>query len=330
VREPHPTGPIAIYFSGGAMSLYNGFMTATQAINTINARRTALAVNELLASEEQAEARRLRLDGLKNVVFEGAKIVREAGTLLPTLAPAAFYLALRARPIFGANGVSDADLPDFQDKAFHHDVATRRNEIEQSARQKMDMLTATQVERITQLDAIVPQARALAAWLQLLPLEKGPLNSLSINEGGIRGLINSVGFLFFGSLVVYWIIGLFAPIIAGLIGLLIWACIPVVIAQHLRSPGLREKATRILATAGLSLPPSLGVWRIKENAAEIRTSLAGVPELQVLGSGDLDPRQVQDVATRLDAERSRLWQDVFGTLETQARVAAPSAALRLQ
>ena len=32
------------------MSLYNGFMSATQAINTINARRTALAVNELLAA----------------------------------------------------------------------------------------------------------------------------------------------------------------------------------------------------------------------------------------------------------------------------------------
>ena len=261
------------------MSLYNGFMATTQAINTINARRTALAVSGLLASEEQAEARRIRLEGLKNVVFEGAKIVREAGTLLPTSAPAAFYLALRAGPIFGANGVRDADLPDFQDKAFHHDAATRRNEIEMSARQQMDMSTATRVERITQLDAIVPQVRALAAWLQVLPLVKGPLNNVSANDGGIRSLINSIGFLFFGGIMVYWIIGFFSPIAGGLLNLLIWAGIPVVIAQYVRSPELRAKAVQIMSAADVVLPPSIGTWRIKENAAEIRTSLAGVPEI---------------------------------------------------
>jgi hypothetical protein len=316
------------------MSFYNGFMATTQAINTINARRTALAVSGMLeqqlASSEQSEARRLRLEGLKSVVFEGAKIVREAGNLLPTSAPAAFYLALRAGPIFGTNGVRDADLPDFQDKAFHHDVATRRNEIEQSARQNMDMSTAARIERITQLDVIVPQVRALAAWLQLVPLEKGPLNSLSSNEGGFRGLVNIVCFVFFGSLLVFWIVGLFAPIVAGLLGLLMWAYIPVVIAQHMRSPGLREKATRILSTAGLSLPPSLGVWRIKENAAEIQTSLASVPEIAALGAADLEPHQVQEVAARLDAERRHLWQQVFGSFEVQAPVSSHAVSRPLQ
>jgi hypothetical protein len=316
------------------MSFYNGFMSTTQAINTINARRTALAVSGMLeqqlASSEQAEARRLRLEGLKSVVFEGAKIVREAGTLLPTSAPAAFYLALRAAPIFGANGVRDADLPDFHDKAFHHDVAIRRNEIEQSARQSVNMATATRIERITQLDAIVPQVRALAAWLQLVPLEKGPLNSLSSNEGGFRGLVNIVCFVFFGSLLVFWIVGLFAPIVAGLLGLLMWAYIPVVIAQHLRSPGLRQKAAQILSIAGLSLPPSLGVWRIKENAAEIQTSLAGVPEIAGLGASDLDPGQVQAVAAHLDTERSQLWQQVFGSFEAQAPSSTHAISRSLQ
>ncbi|MDQ2668637.1 MAG: hypothetical protein M3Z05_21965 [Gemmatimonadota bacterium] len=315
------------------MSFYNSFMSTTQAINTINARRTALAVSGMLeqqlASSEQAEARRLRLEGLKSVVFEGAKIVREAGTLLPTSAPAAFYLALRAAPIFGANGVRDADLPDFQDKAFHHDVAIRRSEIEQSARQSVDMATAARIERITQLDAIIPQVRALAAWLQIIPLEKGPLNSLSTNEGGIRGLVNIIGFLFFGSLIVFWLVGLFAPIIAGLLGLLIWAYIPVVVAQHVRSPGLRQKATQILGTAGLSLPPSLGVWRIKENAAEIRESLAGVPEIAGLGASDLEPSQVQAVAAQLDTERSHLWQQVFGPFESQAQPSTHAISRRL-
>jgi hypothetical protein len=263
------------------------------------------------------------LEGLKSVVFEGAKIVREAGTLLPTSAPAAFYLALRAAPIFGANGVRDADLPDFQDKAFHHDVAIRRNEIEQSARQSVDMATATRVERITQLDAIVPQVRALAAWLQIIPLEKGPLNSLSINEDGIRGLINTIGGLFFAGCIVYWVIGLFAPIIAGLLCLFLWAYIPVVLATHLRSPGLREQATRILDIAGLSLPPSIVTWRIKQNAVELRANLAGVPEIAALGSADLAPSQVQEVATRLDTERSQLWQQVFGPLEAQSRIPTP-------
>lgn len=304
------------------MSLYNGFMATTQALNTINARRTALAVSGLLASEEQAEARRLRLEGLKNVVFEGAKIVREAGTLLPTSPPAAFYLALRAGPIFGADGIRDAELPDFQDKAFHHDVATRRQEIETSARQIMDMSTAARVERITQLDTVVPQIRALAAWLQLLPLVKGPLNHVSANEGGVRSLINSIGFLFFGGLLVYWIIGFFAPLAGGLLGLLVWAGIPVVIAQYLRSPGLREKAVRILSAADVTLPPSIGTWRIKQNAAELRTSLAGVPEIEALGSTDLDPSQVQGVGARLEAERSQLWQEVFGKLDSSGHSSA--------
>jgi hypothetical protein len=311
------------------MSFYNGFMATTQAINTINARRTALAVSGMLehqlASDEQAEARRQRLDGLRNVVFEGAKIVREAGTLLPTSAPAAFYLALRAGPIFGANGIRDVDLPDFQDKAFYHDVATRRHGIEQAARQNMDVSTAARVERITQLDAIVPQVRALAAWLQLLPLLKGPTSSLSSNEGGIRGLINSIGFLFFGGLIVFWIVGLFAPIIAGLLGLLIWGGIPVVVAQHMRSPGLREKATRILNAADLTLPPAIGAWRIKQNAAELRTNLAGVPEIAALGSTDIEPSQVQEVVVRLEAERSRLWQEVFGSIEGLLQL--PAAAI---
>ena len=309
--------------------MYQGFMAATQAINTINSRRTAIAVDTLLehqlSKDAADEARRRREAGLKQVVFEGAKIVHEARRVFPTSAPAALYLALRAAPIFGPAGVKDSDLPEFQDKTFHHEATRAWRDVETTAREALSGSGAVaEVEHLTWLETATPLVRRYAAWAAIADLLKGWGNTISNEDGAFSDILTVIGTRFVG-LIACSIVGMFSPVLAGFLILVVLATLPKALVRAVKAPGIRKRAAAIFAEIGEPLPSSISDEIVEREVVKLREVLQPVPGFGALGAQPLPAARAREIAVELQAEHDALWRRVFSRLDDHgASVATPS------
>jgi hypothetical protein len=302
------------------MSMYRGFMAATQTANTINTRRTALAVDALVQHQftatAEAEARREREGALKQVVFDGAKIVQEAKVLLPQSPAAALYLSLRARSIIGPGGVTDTDLPDLQDKAFCHQTASAARDVESHARAGLQGQFAGQVERITALEAAIPLLQQYAALAEIEALVNGRTTTLNGNERGLRGTINMVGGALIGGMLLTAVLDIFSSVAGGVCVLVFLGLAVLAFLQGMNRPRLVRRATAILAGIGEAFPVGLTDTQVRQRATELRARVESLPVVTSLGQSPLSHDAAREDASRFQTEHDSLWRQTFAHLDT--------------
>jgi hypothetical protein len=303
------------------MSMYRGFMAATQAANTINTRRAALAAQALLAHQETAQARQAYVEGLRQTLFEAASVVQDAGTALATAPAAAYYLTRRVAPVLDTGGLDAADFPDLSDKAFHRQATQAYRQTLTTASRALDSDTRTVAERLVFIDTVSPELLRYAAWRDVVGLiAQGYRPDATQSPVVLFGLPLLV--LWFGSYAIHGFLTFLPDTLAWAISV---GAVGYVLIKFwfMRRMRLEGGAENLLQAVGEQVPLGMtaDVWR--ERVAHLRSRLerSGV-SATLLATGD-----VRAEVARLTEERTSLWARVMGALDPGDDVGSGHAAL---
>jgi hypothetical protein len=295
------------------MSVYRGFSAAAQAATAVNARRAALAaeasLDHQLAAHDAAERRRERLEGLRQILFESAKVVREAGTVLQITPAASYYYARQVAPIFGPGGVSDADLPDLADKRFHHETATARASVETAAARVLGRDATADIDRIVWLDAVLPALRRYAALRALQSLaRRNHFSYAAIKRTAFGSMLK-------WALAAFAFAALCSLLSTTLATIVAWVGCPLAAYGGYRDwqasnrlAAAWPEAAAIAAAGGEPFTKDTTDQMLAERATELRSALAQ----RGCGADLLDADDSRPAVDQLSLERGIRWDRTFG------------------
>lgn len=299
------------------MSMYRGFMAATQAANTINSRRATLAAQALLAHQQSVQERQAQLEGIRQTLFEAASVVQDAQTALPASPAAAYYLTRRVAPVLDSGGLDASDFPDLTDKAFHRQATQAYRQTLTAASRALGPDARTAADRLVYIDTVSPELTRYAAWRDVVGCIKDGYRP-DANPGFISGLGGPIVAVILGSTFIHgmlhntfgWILGI------GISGALVgrW---------FMRRVRVENRVEATFKALGEPVPVGLTSddWRTRVKHLAARLASAGVAA-PLLADGD-----VRAEVRRLADERAGLWPQVMGGLQASDAVGGGWAEL---